>query len=221
MCSPSKVTLRARDDCLAAVPGTHDLGIVRDQERCDQARSAHCCGDRAEDEDARHLSVVLAWDCGHAVGDRETAAVVRDGFLADPRTDYVVSFGELYYPDGDTEPDKDNKGHEDHVHVTFKPSAADDDRPFDFGTSGGFGTMDDAAIKQEFANVTTRDKAISDAQTDDIVKAINDGTEKLHTQAQKHNEAARDRQNEQTKAIQDLTAAVRDLASKVDALARK
>jgi hypothetical protein len=129
MCTASPVALRARDDCLAAVPGTHDLGIVRDPSRCAQKRSAHCCGTQAENPAARGMAVVLAWDCGHAIGDRTTAGIVRDVFLADPRVDYVISFGVLYKPDGTTQP---NTGHADHVHITFDPSAANDTRPFIF-----------------------------------------------------------------------------------------
>ena len=194
MCSPSPVALRARSDCLAAVLATHDLGIVRDASRCAERRSAHCCGDRAESPAARKLNVVLAWDCGHAVGDRKTAAVVRDAFLADPRVDYVISFGVLYKPDGSTQR---NTGHEDHVHVTFDPSAANDTRPFNFTATdpGGFGTMDDKEILEEFANVTKREGALLDALVDKITE-----------QAQKHNTAARERDAKLLAALERIEA---------------
>lgn len=168
MCSPSPIALRARADCLAAVPGTHDLGIVRVASRCAERRSAHCCGDRAENPAARGLDVVLAWDCGHKVGDRKTAAIVVAVFLLDPRVDYVISFGVLYKPDGTTQ---DNTGHEDHVHITFHPSAANDTRPFNF-TNGGFGTMTDAQITKLFTDQSRQNDArfkALDAKLDKVV----------------------------------------------------
>ena len=190
MCTASRVAERARTDGLAAFPATHDLGIVRDPARCAQQRSAHCCGDRAEDPDARGLDVVLAWDCGHAVGDRDTAKTVREAFLTDPRVHYCISFGELYYRDGDNIPDRDNTGHEDHVHVTFYPWAADDDRPFTL-TSGGFGTMTDAEIKQLFTDQSKQ----NDARMDKVLAAIAE----LRDAEKRHNagDRRRDEQNHQ------------------------
>lgn len=157
MCSPAPVALQARDDILANVPGTHDLGIVRDPERCAQRRSAHCCGDRAENPAARSSNYVHAWDCGHAIGDRITAALVVDIFLADPRVDYVISFGVLYKPDGTTQ---NNTGHEDHVHVTFDPSTTHDTRPFNTGADDV--TIDE--LQQELVNQDKRTRAVLEAE---------------------------------------------------------
>lgn len=180
MCTASRVAERARTDGLAAFPATHDLGIVRDPARCAQQRSAHCCGDRAEDPDARGLNVVLAWDCGHAVGDRATAKTVREAFLTDPRVHYVISFGELYYRDGDNVPDRDNTGHEDHVHVTFYPWAANDDRPFTFASQGDLTIMDTdtkAYLDAKFLSLAvTLDKLEADvAELRDAEKRHNAG----------------------------------------------
>jgi hypothetical protein len=87
--------------------------------------------------------------------------------------------------------------------------------------SGGFGTMDDAAIKDEFKNVTTRDKAISDASTKEITDAIDKAAVLLHDQSKSQNEAARKRDAAILKAIEDQTAATRDLSAVVTALAKK
>lgn len=176
MCSPAPVATKAWTDTLATWPGVTFLGIVGDQAH-QTRRSSHNCAPMQESGDY-DPNCAHALDVGHG-GDRALAALIREAFLADPRTRYVIDNGTGYYPDGRT---FRSSGHTTHVHVSFLPGTTHDTRPFFTDTQGGFGTMTDQQILDEFANVTSRTGAQIDAAVG-----------KLHDQAKRHNENRRKR----------------------------
>lgn len=156
-CQPAPVALRARDDCIAAFGGkVFDDGIVASAAHsADCYRSSHNCASTCGGQESGNYNGAYAhaWDAGHAIGDIVTALAVRIAFLADSRVRYVIDRGILYYPDGSW---SHSTGHEDHDHMSFLPGTTFDTRPFTFTTSGGFGTMTDDQIRQEFANQDDR-----------------------------------------------------------------
>lgn len=135
-CLPSAVAQQARNDCMAQLPGVYDSGIVASaQHSADCHRSSHNCactcgGQESGNYDPRYAH---AWDAGHG-GDRALAKVIREAFLRDPRTRYVIDNGIIYYPDGSW---SHGSGHEDHVHVSFLPGTTWDTRTFTFTTDSG------------------------------------------------------------------------------------
>lgn len=180
-CLPSPVALRARADCIAQVPGVTDAGIVAsDQHSADCHRSSHNCactcgGQESGNYDPRYAH---AWDAHHG-GDRAKAKLIREAFLRDPRTRYVIDNGIIYYPNGSWSHGTD---HEFHVHVSFLPGTTFDDRPFRFTDTGAFGNMTDTEIKKfiqdELSNQDERIVARVRKAVDDDVRKIVYGTPK-------------------------------------------
>lgn len=197
MCQPAPVATQAWTDTLARWPGVTFLGIVGDQAH-QTRRSSHNCAPMQE-SGAYDPNFAHALDVGHG-GDRVLATAIRTAFLADPRVRYVIDNGVGYYGD-DYSPGAFRRvwdavrrvftrtgprtfrssGHTTHVHVSFLPGTTHDTRPF-HDTQGGFGTMTDQQILDEFANVTKRTGAQLEAAVGE-----------LREQAQRHNENRRKR----------------------------
>lgn len=154
-CNEAPVAQRARDDCMAQLPGVTSAGIIGDQSH-QLRRSSHNCAPMQE-SGPYNPNYAHAWDAHHG-GVRALADRIRMAFLRDSRTRYVIDNGIGYYPDGGWFYSYD---HEFHVHWSARPGTTFDTRPFDFlggatPTTEGWGTMTDAEIRAEFANQDDR-----------------------------------------------------------------
>ena len=134
---------------------------------------------------------------GRGRGVRSAANGTNVGNDADGAVCYLGGEGDPFTPEGAAAMADAlhwlSPGGQRHAHRDWKPTTCPGDTiaawvhsPAALGpgapTTGGFGTMDDSKILDEFANVTTRTGAQITAATD-----------KLHDQAQRHNENRRQR----------------------------
>lgn len=134
---------------------------------------------------------------GRGRGVRSAANGTNVGNDADGAVCYLGGEGDPFTPEGAAAMADAlhwlSPGGQRHAHRDWKPTTCPGDTiaawvhsPAALGpgapTTGGFGTMDDSEILDEFANVTTRTGAQITAATD-----------KLHDQAQRHNENRRQR----------------------------
>lgn len=188
MCQAAPVAERLWADVHAAHPATTFLGIVGDQAHS-LRRSSHNCGSAPGGQESPIGGVAYDPDYAHALDigvgtDRDLALAIIGVLVDDPRTRYCIYDGDLYYPDGDDEPDADATGHPTHVHWSGKPGTTRDTRPFKFATED-IDIMDAAT------------RAYFDAKFIALLAAIQKVGDELHAQAQRHNaaERARDEQH--------------------------
>lgn len=134
---------------------------------------------------------------GRGQGVRSAANGTNVGNDADGAVCYLGGEGDPFTPEGAAAMADAlhwlSPGGQRHAHRDWKPTTCPGDTIAAWvhspaaltpgaPTTGGFGTMDDSKILDEFANVTTRTGAQITAATD-----------KLHDQAQRHNENRRQR----------------------------
>ena len=152
---------------------------------------------------------------GRGPGVRSAANGTDPGNDADVAVCYLGGEGDPFTPEGATAMADAmhwlSPGGQRHAHRDWKPTACPGDTITAWAHSpaatsgntnqptGGFGTMDDTSILDEFANVTKRTGAQLEALGDE-----------LKAQAKRHNEAARDRDAK-------LLAVLERIATKLDA----
>lgn len=139
MCNPAPVAQAAWRDVQKIESGLVYLGICGDFAHS-QRRSGHNCGQAPGGQESPVNGVSYdtrychALDVGHG-GDRAKAKRIRDAFLADSRTRYVIDDGIGYYPPHRGGGTFRSTGHTTHVHVSFMPGTTFDVRPFFSGSA--------------------------------------------------------------------------------------
>ena len=165
----------------------------------DQAHAA-----RVSDHNPGHNGLVHAADLTHDPANGVDCNALSEQIKDDPRVKYVIWNRRIYNPtiSRTWRPYTGSNPHDHHMHVSVTDAGENDTSPWFTPTpttTGGFGTMDDSKILDEFANITTRTGAQIEA-----------AAAELKAQAKRHNEAARDRDVK-------LLAVLERIATKLDA----
>lgn len=158
---------------------------------------------RASDHNPDSRGIVHAADLTHDPANGVDCNTLAEHIKDDPRVKYVIWNRRIWNPSISRtwRPYTGSNPHDHHMHVSVTDAGENDTRPWftTAPTTGGFGTMDDTKILDEFANVTKRTGAQLEALGDE-----------LKAQAKRHNEAARDRDVK-------LLAVLERIATKLDA----
>ena len=141
---------------------------------------------RASDHNPDSRGIVhaadLTHDPAHGCDNNANAEAVKD----DPRVKYVIWNRRIWNPaiSRSWRPYTGTNPHDHHMHVSVLTERENDTSPWFTPTqpTGGFGTMDDTRILEEFANVTKRTGAQIDAALAEIAR-----------REKRHNTAARER----------------------------
>jgi len=163
---------------------------------------------RTSDHNPDSRGIVHAADLTHDPAHGCDNNINAEHIKNDPRVKYVIWNRRISNPaiaGGAWRPYTGTNPHDHHMHVSVTDAGENDTSPwFTTADTGGFGTMDDTAIRQEFANVTSR----TGAQLDAVRK-------ELHKQEQKHNERERARDQATEARLAALEAKLDRVLAKV------
>ncbi len=153
---------------------------------------------RTSDHNPNSRGVVMAGDITNDPANGVHCAAIAEAIKDDPRVKYIIWNRRIWNPSISRtwRTYTGSNPHDKHMHLSVTDAGANDTRPWLTATDpGGFGTMDDKEILEEFANVTKREGALLDALVDKITE-----------QAQKHNTAARERDAKLLAALERIEA---------------